>query len=90
MSGFYISVNVVSMQHVWMAFSSVAGGKLRPDTRLNQQEVTRILSRMFQQVSQEVEVDQEAMEEICSLTFRMFDGCVYQGASVWLPSTACF
>lgn len=76
----------MSLRHVWAVFCSVGGAHLQPDARLNRQEVTRILSRMFQQVDQEVKVDQEAVEEICSLTFRMFDGCVHKGASVWLSS----
>lgn len=79
-------MNVVSLRHVWAVFCSVGGAHLQPDARLNRQEVTRILSKMFQQVSQEVKVDQEAVEEICSLTFRMFDGCVHKVASVWLSS----
>lgn len=79
-------MKVVSLRHVSAVFCSVGGANLQPDARLNRQEVTRILSRMFQQVSQEVEVDQEAVEEICSLTFRIFDGCVHKGASVWLSS----
>ncbi|XP_075897360.1 dystrotelin [Nelusetta ayraudi] len=81
-----LHMKVVSLRHVWAVFCSVGGAHLQPDARLNRQEVTRILSRMFQQVDQEVKVDQEAVEEICSLTFRMFDGCVHKGASVWLSS----
>lgn len=64
----------------------MGGANLLPDARLNRQEVICILSRMYQQVSKEVGVDQEAVEEICSLTFRMFDGCVHKGVSVWQSS----
>lgn len=70
----------MSLRHVSVALCSVGGANLQLDARLNHQEVTRTLSRMFHQASQEVEVDQEAVEEICNLTFRLFDRCVHKGA----------
>lgn len=72
-------MSVVSLRHITTALCSVGGANLRPDVSLNQQEVTRGLSRMFQHVSQEVEVDvsEEAPEKICRLIFRLYDGCVH-------------
>lgn len=68
-------MNDVSLQHIWAAFCSVGRANLKLEDKQNRKEVTHTLSRMFQQSSQEVEVDQKAVEEIGRLTFRLFDGC---------------
>lgn len=72
-------MNVVSLRHIATALCSVDGANLQLDVSLNQQEVTRGLSWMFQRVSQEVEADvsEEAPEKICRLIFRLYDGCVH-------------
>lgn len=69
----------MSLRHITTALCAVGGANLRLDVSLNQQEVTRGLSRMFQRVSQEVEVDmsEETSEKICRLIFRLYDGCVH-------------
>lgn len=73
----------MSLRHIATALCSVGGANLRLDVSLSQQEVTWGLSRMFQHVLQEVEVDvsEETPEKICRLIFRLYDGCVHV---VWL------
>lgn len=73
-----VSVKFVALQHIWAAFCSVGRGNLKLEDRQNRKEVNRTLSTMFQKASQEVEVDRKAVEEICSLTFQLFDRCVHQ------------
>lgn len=63
-------VDVVSVRHVTAAVRSVGGA-----LRLNRQEVTQTLNRMFKGVSQEVpgHMTAEAPEETCDLMFRLYD-----------------
>ncbi|GAA6230037.1 dystrotelin [Lates japonicus] len=63
-------MDIVSVRHVTAAIHSV-GRSLR----LNRQEVTQTLNRMFKGVSQEVPglVTAEAPEETCDLMFRLYD-----------------
>ncbi|KAI3366241.1 hypothetical protein L3Q82_010058, partial [Scortum barcoo] len=78
--------HLVSVRHVTAALQSVGGANLQQEVRLNRQEVTQILNRMFHSVSQEVagHVTMEASEEVCSLMFRLFDrsqaGCLSAGS----------
>ncbi|KAL6115073.1 dytn [Pungitius sinensis] len=72
----------VFFPHITAALPSVGRVDLQQENRLNRQEVTRILKRMFHSMSQEVpsHVTEEAPEEICSLMFRLNDrsqsGCI--------------
>uniref|UniRef100_A0A4W6G1S1 EF-hand domain-containing protein n=1 Tax=Lates calcarifer TaxID=8187 RepID=A0A4W6G1S1_LATCA len=63
-------MDVVSVRHVTAAVRSVGGA-----LRLNRQEVTQTLNRMFKGVSQEVpgHMTAEAPEETCDLMFRLYD-----------------
>lgn len=70
-----ISVDIVSLRHITTAFHSVSGTNVQLDQRLNREEVTQTLNRMFQNVSQEVagHITVETPEKICSLMFQLYD-----------------
>ncbi|XP_070712348.1 dystrotelin [Pempheris klunzingeri] len=63
-------MDVVCVRHIMAAFHSVP-----QDVRLNRQEVTRSLNKMFHSSSQEVpgHVTVEAPEETSGLMFRLYD-----------------
>nr|XP_040039609.1 dystrotelin isoform X1 [Gasterosteus aculeatus aculeatus] len=68
-------MDLVSFRHITTALPSVGTTNLQQENRINRQEVTRILKRMFHNVSQEEpgHVTEEAPEEICNLMFRLND-----------------
>ncbi|MEQ2209441.1 hypothetical protein XENOCAPTIV_030141 [Xenoophorus captivus] len=69
------SVDVVFIQHITAAFQQVGGANALQDAKMNREEVTLVLTRMFNGVSQELpgHVTAAGSEETGSLMFRLFE-----------------
>ncbi|KAM8905170.1 dystrotelin isoform 2-T7 [Spinachia spinachia] len=68
-------LDLVFFRHITAALPSLGAANVQEEIRLNKQEVTRILKRMFHSMSQEVPSHgtEGAPEEICSLMFSLND-----------------
>ncbi|MEQ2168185.1 hypothetical protein GOODEAATRI_011706 [Goodea atripinnis] len=68
-------LDVVFIQHITAAFQQVGGANALQDAKMNREEVTLVLTRMFNGVSQELpgHVTAAGSEETGSLMFRLFE-----------------
>ncbi|XP_065807977.1 dystrotelin isoform X2 [Labrus bergylta] len=83
-------LDVVYIRHVTTAFQSVGGVNVQLTARMNRQEVTQVLHRMFLSVSQQLggDVSVEATEETCSVMFTLCERSGGQDVSAASLQTA--
>ncbi|KAM6957923.1 LOW QUALITY PROTEIN: dystrotelin-like [Tautogolabrus adspersus] len=83
-------LDVVYIRHVTTAFQSVGGVNVQQTAKMNRQEVTQVLRRMFLSVSQELggHVSMEATEETCKVMFTLCERSGGQAVSAASLQTA--